>query len=81
MESKVQRTLRKIKSKFTEQEYKKCPGKFYGTVKIKKIYNSKRIHRRFTYKINSMQHQRSNLPSSKLPFKIVSTIKRIRIHY
>ena len=37
LESKVQRTLRKIKSKFTEQEYKKlyptgsCPWKFYGT--------------------------------------------------
>ena len=37
LESKVQRTLRKIKSKFTEQKYKKlyptgsCPWKFYGT--------------------------------------------------
>ena len=37
LESKVQRTLRKLKSKFTEQEYKKlyptgsCPWKFYGT--------------------------------------------------
>ena len=43
LESKVQRTLQKIKSKFTEQEYKKlyptgsCPGKFYGTAKIHKI--------------------------------------------
>ena len=43
LESKVQRILRTIKSKFTEQEYKKlyptgsCPGKFYGTAKIHKI--------------------------------------------
>ena len=43
MENKVQQTLRKIKSKFTEQEYKKlyptgsCPAKFYGTAKIHKI--------------------------------------------
>ena len=39
---KVQWTLQKIKSKFTEQEYKKlyqtgsCPRKFYGTAKIHK---------------------------------------------
>ena len=43
MESKVQRTLRKIKSKFTGQEYKKlhptgsCRGELYCTVKIHKI--------------------------------------------
>ena len=43
LESKVQRTLRKIKSKFTKQEYKKfyqtgsCPRKSYGTAKIHKI--------------------------------------------
>ena len=43
LESKVQQTLRKIKSKFTEQEHKKlyptgsCPRKFYGTAKIHKI--------------------------------------------
>ena len=43
LESKAQRTLRKMKSIFTEQEYKKlyptgsCPGKFYGTAKIHKI--------------------------------------------
>ena len=43
LESNVQRTLRKIKPKFTEQEYKKlyptgsCPWKFYGTAKIHKI--------------------------------------------
>ena len=43
MESKVQRTLRKIKSKFTEQEYKKlhptgsCRGELYCTAKIHKI--------------------------------------------
>ena len=43
LDSKFQRNLRKIKSKFTEQEYKKlyptrsCPGKFYGTTKIHKI--------------------------------------------
>ena len=43
LESKVQRNLRKIKSRFTEQEYKKlhqtgsCPGKFHGTAKIHKI--------------------------------------------
>ena len=50
LESKVQRTLRKIKSKFTEQEYKKlyptgsCPWKFYGTAMgysmlLKKFYS------------------------------------------
>ena len=43
LESKVQRNLRKMKSRFTEQEYKKlyptgsCPGKFYGTAKIHKV--------------------------------------------
>ena len=43
LDGKVRRTLRKTKSKFTEQEYKKlyptgsCPGKFYDTVKIHKI--------------------------------------------
>ena len=43
LESNVQRTLRKIKPKFTEQEYKKlyptgsCPWKFYVTAKIHKI--------------------------------------------
>ena len=42
-ESKVQCTLRKMKSKFTEQEYYQlCPtgsngGKFYGTVKVHKL--------------------------------------------
>ena len=41
--AKVQRALRKIKSKFTEQECKKlyptgsCPRKFYGTPKIHKV--------------------------------------------
>ena len=50
LESKVQRTLRKIKSKFTEQEYKKlyptgsCPGIFYGTAKIHKIPVNGNIH-------------------------------------
>ena len=50
LESKVQRTLRKIKSKFTEQEYKKlyptgsCPGIFYGTTKIHKIPVNGNIH-------------------------------------
>ena len=50
LESKVQRTLRKLKSKFTEQEYKKlyptrsCPWKFYGTAMwysmlLKKFYS------------------------------------------
>ena len=41
---KIQRTIRKIKSKLYEQEeYKKlyptgpCPGKFYGTTKIHKL--------------------------------------------
>ena len=43
MESKGQQTLGKIKSKFTEQVYKKlyptgsCPAKLYGTAKIHKI--------------------------------------------
>ena len=43
LESKVQWALRKIKSKLSEQEYKKlyrtgsCPGKFYGTAKIHKL--------------------------------------------
>ena len=43
LESKVQRTLRKIKSKLSEQNYKKlystrfCPGKFHGTAKIHKL--------------------------------------------
>ena len=43
LESKVQWTLRKIKSKLSEKEYKKLyptgsyPGKFYGTAKIHKL--------------------------------------------
>ena len=40
LETKVQRILRKIKSKVSEQEYKRLhptgsrPGKFYGTAKM-----------------------------------------------
>ena len=43
MEIKIQRILRKIKSKFSEQEYKRLyptgssPGKFYGTAKMHKL--------------------------------------------
>ena len=43
IEEKVQRMVRKIKSKLTIQEYKKlypsgsCPGRFYGTAKLHKI--------------------------------------------
>ena len=43
LKSNIQRTLRKIKSKLSEQEDKKlyptrsCPGKFYGTTKIHKF--------------------------------------------
>ena len=42
LKSNIQRTLRKIKSKLSEQEDKKlyligsCQGKFYGTAKIHK---------------------------------------------
>ena len=42
-EEKVQRMVRKIKSKLTIQEYKRlyasgsCQGKFYGTAKLRKI--------------------------------------------
>ena len=43
LESKVQRTTRKIESKLSEKEYRKlyatasCPGKFDGTAKICKL--------------------------------------------
>ena len=43
LESKVQRTLRKIKSELPEKVYKKlyptgsCPGKFYGNAKVHKL--------------------------------------------
>ena len=43
LETKVERTIRKIKSKLSAQEYKKLyptrswPGKFYGTAKIHKL--------------------------------------------
>ena len=43
LEIKIQRILRKIKSKFSEQEYKRLyptgsrPGKFYGTAKMHKL--------------------------------------------
>ena len=43
LESKVQQTLPKIKSKLTEQDYRElhqtgtCPEKFYGTANISKI--------------------------------------------
>ena len=42
-EPKIKRVLRKIKSEFTIQEYHRlyptgsCAGKFYGTVKIRKL--------------------------------------------
>ena len=46
IESKIQRYVRKLKSKITEEEYSKLyptgsnPGKFYGTAKIHKLsYN------------------------------------------
>ena len=45
LESKVQRTLRKIKSKLPENVYKKLyptgsyPGKFYGNAKVPKLSN------------------------------------------
>ena len=43
LESKIQRILRKLKSKITDQEYKPLhptgsqPGKFYGTAKMHKL--------------------------------------------
>ena len=43
LESKVQRSLRKLKSRLSTYEYKKlyptgsCPGKFYGTAKLHKL--------------------------------------------
>ena len=43
LESKVQRSLRKLKSRLSQYEYKKlyptgsCPGKFYGTAKLHKL--------------------------------------------
>ena len=43
LESKVLRSLRKLKSKLSPHEYKKlyptgpCPGKFYGTAKLQKL--------------------------------------------
>ena len=47
IESKIQRCVRKLESKITEEEYSKLyptgsnPGKFYGTTKIHKLsYNS-----------------------------------------
>ena len=43
LESKIPRTLRKIKSKLPEKVYRKlyptgsCPGKFYGNAKLHKL--------------------------------------------
>ena len=43
LESNVQRSLRKLKSKLSPYKHKKlyptgsCPGKFYGTVKLHKL--------------------------------------------
>ena len=48
-ESKIQRTLRKIKSKFSTEEYKKFyptgsnAGRFYGTAKVHKIYKNDKV--------------------------------------
>ena len=48
-EGKIQRTIRKIKSKLSSQQYYKlyptgsCPGKFYGTAKIHKLTNNSTI--------------------------------------
>ena len=48
-ESKIQRTLRKIKSKLSTEEYKKLyptgsnAGRFYGTVKVHKIYRNDKV--------------------------------------
>ena len=45
----MQRTVRKIKSKLTIQEFKRlyhsgsCPGKFYGTAKLRKIKNIREL--------------------------------------
>ena len=48
-ESKIQRTLRKIKSKLSTEEYKKLyptgsnAGRFYGTAKLHKIYRNDKV--------------------------------------
>ena len=48
-ERKIQKVLRKIKSKFSEQEYKRlyptgsAPARFYGTAKIHKLKNDRII--------------------------------------
>ena len=48
-ESKIQRTLRKIKSKFSTEEYKKLyppgsnAGRFYGTAKLHKIDGNDKV--------------------------------------
>ena len=46
---KVQSVLRKIKNKFTTQEYHhfylagSCPGNFYGTAKINKLKSKDKV--------------------------------------
>ena len=48
-EQKIQNLLRKIKSKFSEQEYKRlyptgsAPARFYGTAKIHKLKNDRGV--------------------------------------
>ena len=48
-ESKIQRTLRKIKSKLSTEEYKKLyptgsnAGRFYGTAKVRRIYRNDNV--------------------------------------
>ena len=48
-EQKIQKVLRKIKSKFSEQEYKRlyptgsAPAQFYGTAKIHKLKNDSTV--------------------------------------
>ena len=84
LESKVQRILRKIKSKFIEQEYKKlyptgsCPGKLYGTAKIHKIRVNGNIN---DLPIRPVVSNINTATYNLVPYKIVSTIKKIRIYY
>ena len=76
-ERKIQNVLRKVKSKFSEQEYKRlhptgsAPARFYGTAKIHKLKNDRTVHelpiRPIIFKINTASYQFAKYLAKLLP--------------
>ena len=67
-EQKIQNLLRKIKSKFSEQEYKRlyptgsAPARFYGTAKIHKLKNDRGVdEQQYDLLSPTIMHHHTNL--------------------